>query len=147
MVSKSFSTQKPFPIPYTKGGITALHANIADFASRATGDLSGLFGTLRHTLISSIAFRRVLAEESKSPTKEGTTDGTFTNIQLEEMSSTPKSTRSSNRTVHHEPPEPFFTTEEVIGRNSVFIKAHIYHHSISSLQFIHGIQYKCKQPH
>lgn len=126
LVSKSLSAQKPSPVPYTKGGLTGLGVNISELASRATGDITGLFGSLRTSLVSTIAFKRAMLEVDSSKDGDGEGDSGDDEMRTPEEHDGVFTTSSSPRTPMlrgsgslsrlHQPPAPKFTTEEILGR-------------------------------
>ena len=111
------------PIPYTKGGITGLQLNITEMANKATGDLSGMFGSLRNTLVGSLAFRRALMEEAKTEEKPTTEEAIPITVEEKPLSTSPGTRKQSQYLSNNSlmddglrtPPEPLFTTDEILS--------------------------------
>jgi hypothetical protein len=114
LISRELNAQKPSLIPYTKGGLTGLHVNISGLASKATEDISGLFGNLRDTLVASIAFRRALNETNALMNLDGQTPASPMFGGVEDATS-PRSSMSSEEGLGIRAPEPEFTTEELLA--------------------------------
>ncbi len=65
MIAPSLAKQKPLPVSYGRGGWKGIHVDI-------TARASGLLGSLRDTLVATVAFRRVVAgtETNNAPEDE-----------------------------------------------------------------------------
>jgi hypothetical protein len=111
-------------LKYTKGGLTGLGVNISELAGRASSDISGLFGSIKTSLISSMAFRRALEEEKHVNTDADETASRASsssmatannNFSASQGSMSPWRENHSSMSLNQAPPEPQFTTEEIMS--------------------------------